>query len=108
LWSSVSFSNQYINHSIDLVTVLKEELPVKSILNPFGRLCENGTRLITPTLGLAMPLVRLLLQGSNADVIVACSTPAKQQPGRKFLSVEEHEVIRRVVLALYRFGIYRP
>jgi hypothetical protein len=24
------------------------------------------------------------------------------------LSVEEHEVIRRVVLALYRFGIYRP
>jgi hypothetical protein len=24
------------------------------------------------------------------------------------LSVEEHEVIRRVVLALYLFGIYQP
>jgi hypothetical protein len=28
--------------------------------------------------------------------------------GRWKLSVEEHEVIRRVVLALYWFGIYRP
>jgi hypothetical protein len=28
--------------------------------------------------------------------------------GVLFLSVEEHEVIRRVVLALYWFGIYRP
>jgi hypothetical protein len=28
--------------------------------------------------------------------------------GTIHLSVEEHEVIRRVVLALYWFGIYRP
>jgi hypothetical protein len=27
---------------------------------------------------------------------------------RAIVSVEEHEVIRRVVLALYWFGIYRP